>query len=59
MTNERKLSTSDIAASDERRMERDRLERDRADLIDRDRMDGWDQPIGQVMDDRRSSPTRN
>ena len=39
MNNERKLSTSDIAASDERRIERDRE----------------DAPVHQVMDDRPSA----
>ncbi len=39
MNNERKLSTSDIAATDERRIERDRE----------------DAPVRQVMDDRPSA----
>jgi hypothetical protein len=55
MTNERKLSTSDIAASDERRVERDRIERDRAEALDRERADRSDAPVQQVMDDRPSA----
>ena len=42
MTNERKLTTSDIAASDERRMEMERGNRS-------------DVPVQQVMDDRPSA----
>jgi hypothetical protein len=55
MTNERKLSTSDIAASDERRIDRDRTDRDRIDGLERDRMNRPDAPVPHAIEDRPSA----